>query len=225
MPIQHEQVVSFGADNKAQPESLLLRRLRRFWVGTRLAYAERGMSGGTRYVLRTVYYKTSVLIKNKVAHRSTAALRKALVAARDKNPESMPHVALLISGGIGDLLVVARFIRDFGAEVGGIHFNVFVARPALANWAFSKVQGFAGAESDSLFFRVMEDYDLAIQAHSLIVTYSERIRWRALRVNPRMLEIVFSMIKSRVWADEFVNPHPYLDNILAQKIVQSGASR
>ena len=204
---------------------LLRQRLGRFGNATRLAYTERGFLGGTRFVMRTVCCKFILLFKSRAAQKEVANLRYALRAARQKGQPGTPYIGLAITGGIGDLLVIARVMRDLGAAVGGIYFDVYVKRPAIAAWVFSDVPGFGGAYFDSLFHSLLPDYDVAVRASQFAMTYADRVRWPVLRDNPRMADAVFALMRSRLEMDEFVEVHPYQDNVFAAMAVRAGWTR
>jgi hypothetical protein len=210
----------------AAPEySMLRQRLGRFATASRLAFAERGLFAGSRFVARTVRRKFVQLFKNQVAAKEAGALRVELAALRCNSHPDTAHLAVAATGGIGDLIVIARFMRDIAEATQAISFHVFVPRPETAAWVFQNVTGFAGAYPDSLFEQVRDEYDMAIRANSFVITYTEHLRWGHLCKTPRMAEIAFSIIRGRAEVDPYVEQHPYLDNRLARDIVHEGWTR
>lgn len=204
---------------------MLKERLDRFSRAIWQAYRERGVVGGTRYVVRAVQLKFTLLLKHKNAQRHSVELIEALKNARKNTKPGTTHMALVITGGIGDLIVIARLMRDIAAEAGPIRFDVFVKRPAICSWLFENVPGFAGAHYDSLFDAMYAHYDVALRANSFIVTYADRLHWKNICQNKRMAELVFALIYNRNEFDDYVGPHPYRDNQLARAIVKGGHTR
>jgi len=204
---------------------MLTQRLRRFATAARLAYAERGIFAGTRFVARTMRRKLAQFIKNQMARGAANALRAQISGLRASCHEDTPQIAVAATGGIGDLIVIARLLRDMGAAAGRISFHVFVPRPATAAWVFQNVTGFAGAYPDSLFDKARGEYDVAIRANSFVIAHTETIKWEQLCKTPRMAEIAFAIIRGRRHVDPYVAQHPYLDNKLAREIVRGGWTR
>jgi hypothetical protein len=129
----------------------MLARLMRLQRNSVAIYRETGSArAACAYAGRMLATKASLL------GRHARSLRKTLTpwhaAAEVKRLEALRQdgslvLAIGISGGIGDLIVAARFMRDLAAQTEAFTFDVFAARPSLIDWIFSKVPGFARARS------------------------------------------------------------------------------
>ncbi|WP_298264159.1 glycosyltransferase family 9 protein [Acidocella sp.] len=204
---------------------MLQQRLWRFAKASLLAYRERGLGGGTRYILMTIRRKAALLLLHWASRREIAALRAGLAVSRVAASPGSVHIALAVSGGIGDLLVVARFMRDVAATAGPLRFDVFAKRPGITAWLFQNVDGFGCAYPDSLFHPVLADYDIAMRANTFVFTYSAQLQWSRICQNRRLAEVVFALLCNRAAFDEFVELHPYRDNELVRNIVRGGWTR
>jgi hypothetical protein len=136
-------------------------------------------------------------------------------------------VAITVSGGLGDLIVIARCIRDMAAEVEPFYLDIFAPSPSLASWVFSAVPGFKGAYPDSLDNLSGQDYDLRLRMNQTVVVVHESISWVGLREAPRLLDCVRQMIRTRRHdgLEPYILNHPRLDNGLARKAVYSNRNR
>ncbi len=130
-------------------------------------------------------------------------------------------IALTVSGGLGDLIVIARCMRDLAASVEPFSFDVFAPSPGMALWVFANVPGFNEAYPDSLADLRGRAYDLRFQMNQTATVVGERVRWARLRETPRMLDSVRKLIfmRRRKGLEPYIVNHPKLDNGLARKAV------
>jgi len=140
-------------------------------------------------------------------------------------PSDMPYLAFVLTGGIGDYIVIARFIRDLGAHIGTMKFDTFSPNPGLAAWAFAKVPGFTAAYYDLVFDRVVAKYDVGIRLNQFAVVYREHIKWTSILRNHGLTQIVDNLIRYQPKIQLFVERHPYMDNELARAAVSGNANR
>jgi ADP-heptose:LPS heptosyltransferase len=71
--------------------------------------------------------------------------------------------AVHISGGIGDQIVIARFLRDVAAQFPEIRFDIFSNDLPTTRWAFGENPSFRNAYIDSLFSMAQGKYDYALE--------------------------------------------------------------
>ena len=136
-------------------------------------------------------------------------------------------LAVTVSGGVGDLIVYARFMRDLAKHAEPFAFDVFASRPAIAEWVFAAVPGFARAFPDSLEPFAGRNYDLRLRINQALALQSENANWPRLRQAPRLLRIL-DAIQHAAKADDmalYLKYHPRLDNSLARRAVLAGHSR
>ncbi|CAH2603336.1 Glycosyltransferase family 9 protein [Rhodovastum atsumiense] len=203
----------------------LTRRLRRFSATLRETYARDGLRATTTLLARQLRRKGPMLGRHLLGAGRLRLVRARIGRQRAGFPPSRIHCAVAVTGGLGDCLVIARFLRDLAASCGDIAFDVFSPTPELAGWAFAAVPGFNQAYDDILFERLLGEYDLALRANQTVVVYRECVRWETLREAPALVRALRTLIHARAGVDVFINQHPYLDNFLGQRAVFAGATR
>ena len=136
-------------------------------------------------------------------------------------------IAITVSGGLGDLVVIARWMRDLAASVEPFSFDVFASSPSLAGWVFSAVPGFGRAYPDTLDDLAGRGYDLRLRVNQTVVVRYESVRWARLRKAPRMVAAAAKMnaARHRGGLEPYILNHPRLDNGLARKAVYAGRNR
>lgn len=136
-------------------------------------------------------------------------------------------IAITVSGGLGDLVVIARWMRDLAGSVEPFSFDVFAPSPSLAGWVFSAVPGFGRAYPDTLDDLAGRGYDLRLRVNQTVVVQYESVRWARLRKAPRMVAVVAKMnaARHRGGLEPYILNHPRLDNGLARKAVYAGCNR
>jgi Glycosyltransferase family 9 (heptosyltransferase) len=187
--------------------------------------AKRGWKAVTALSARTVLRKVPLLLRNLRAAGRTAKVRAAVAQAREEGALSLPYLAFAVTGGLGDYLVMARFLRDVALQVGDMHFDIFAPDPKLASWAFRNVAGFHAAYHDISFEQALADYDASFRLNQFAVVYADEVRWKSVREHPDLMQLLHNLIQYRPKIDLFVDRHPWLDNFLARTAVFSGATR
>lgn len=136
-------------------------------------------------------------------------------------------IAITVSGGLGDLIVIARWMRDLAAGVEPFSFDVFAPAPSLATWVFAPIPGFGRAYPDTLDDLAGRGYDLRLRVNQTVVVRYESVRWARLRKAPRMLAVAAKMnaARHRGGLEPYILNHPRLDNGLARKAVYAGRNR
>lgn len=165
--------------------------------------------------------------------RSPARLRRAAMAARAwplraairrRRAGAGPVLAVAVTGGLGDLIVIARFLRDLFAG-GEATFDVYAPAPARAAWIFAAVPGFRAAYAEVLFDSVCSGYDVALRANQTVTVRQENLRPRALHGHPRLAAALADIVKASRRFDVLIDRHPFLDNQLARIAVLTGQTR
>ena len=209
----------------------MLQRLKRLLRRTQDVYTETGSTSaalsyfykGFVSKIATVAVHLRALSKSFMPWHSVAEGRR-LEAIRS---EGRLAVAITVSGGLGDLIVIARCVRDLAAEVEPFAFDVFAPSPGLAQWVFARVPGFEHAYPDTLEDFSRRAYDLRLRMNQTVAVVPEGIVWPRVRQSPRMLAAVEKMIqyRRRSGLEPYILNHPRLDNGLARKAVYSNKSR
>jgi len=199
-----------------------LQRARRLLDETRVLH---GRKAAIMLLARMMLRKGPLVMRHLRAAGRSAKVRTALAKARGDAMPAEPFLAFVVSGGLGDYLVIARFLRDFVAYAGTIHFDIFSPTPKMAAWAFGRIPGFHAAYHDIVFEGTLNNYDAGLRLNQLAVVYTESVRWDVLRENRALTQILRNLIQFRPKVDAFVERHPWLDNFLARAAVFMGAQR
>lgn len=200
-------------------------RLERFATTFRQTRDRHGNRRALQYATRTIVVKLPRVFAHARAARRAGAVRAEIARARLDRIDGHPHLAVAITGGIGDFIVLARFFRDLHEAAGPFEFDVFAPIPKQALWIFSAVPGFRTAYNDIILDKILGEYDVALRANQMLLVYEDHVRWRALRGSPRLLDVVATAIKARPAIEVFAQNHPWMDNHLARSIVFQGHGR
>jgi hypothetical protein len=203
---------------------MLGQRLKRLAHATRDTARERGVAHAIGFAARSVARKAVLVARAGLSAIGLRRVRAEVRRGRAGAP-GQPCLALCLTGGVGDAIVIARFMRDLVAAVPGTGFDVFMARPDTAPFAFRDVPGFRHAYHDALFEPLRCEYDLALRANQTVVAYEDGIRWHVLRDAPALVAVLHRLRRSRADVEDFIARHPYRDNYLARSAVFAGASR
>ena len=138
-----------------------------------------------------------------------------------------PLVAIRITGGIGDHLVAARFIRDLLAYAGEFRFDVYSSRPKSAEWVFSRMPEMNRCYNEYLQWHGnLDRYPLALWVSHYVVIHNETARWDELyKHNKRLLGVCEVVARTRCQFDHHVARHPLSDNSWAREAVMKGYAR
>jgi len=137
------------------------------------------------------------------------------------------RLAFKISGGMGDHILAARFIRDFVSAVGDVEFDVFCSRPGLANWIFKQFPGCKNVWGKGVISpALMTQYAGMID----VLTFAD-VSWRAKKgeLSPllaKRIDAVFDRIEIATKPlAAVIAAHPHLDGYLGQYTEKKGKRR
>lgn len=182
------------------------------------------------------YLRNAIVAKISLLGRHVWALQGALLpwrlaAERQRLSKHRNQgrlvIAVTAAGGLGDLIIIARCLRDLAQEAEAFAFDVFAASPDVAQWVFAAVPGFDSAYPDTLETLSTRNYDLHLRMAQTVTAAPETISWVRLRQTPRMLQAVRRLLRLSRQAslEPYILHHPRLDNGLARKAVYAGKSR
>jgi hypothetical protein len=136
------------------------------------------------------------------------------------------RIAVATSGsGLGDLLVIARFMRDLASECREVRFDVFCADPPMAKWVFASIPGFRDAISRFAFANSQRFYPLAIGVGQVPVIVSGNTEPASISAAKELTRIVRAIRRFENENPEVVARAPYLDGYIGQKAAYSGRNR
>jgi len=143
----------------------------------------------------------------------TASVKRADITA------DVTRVGAYVTGGVGDHIIAARFLRDLRKTSEPFTFDIFSASPAIAKWIFASVQGFQNCSYDSAFDSAIQHYDVALDISS-IVKLRKRESNEGNDIGPsRALER--SLIRISAFQNEmqpFIESSVRMDGFIAQKL-------
>jgi hypothetical protein len=188
-------------------------------------YSRNGLLAATNMVAQILCRKAPLLWRYAISAQGAQTARIKIGLRRRTHVLAQPYLAVAVTGGLGDFVVIARFLRDLVASSGAIDFDVFCPAPDRATWIFSSVPGFCRAYHDILFERLLADYDVALRVNQTVVVYLEFVRGPSLRDMPQLVSIIDKIARSRARLEVFIEHHPFMDNFLAQTAVFNGRTR
>jgi ADP-heptose:LPS heptosyltransferase len=190
-----------------------------------MIYSETGsMLRTTKYVTKLVRSKFRLFLAHQSDLGRANDIRADIVRARSENDGPL-SVAARVSGGIGDYIVIARFLRDALARIPDIVLDVYASAPEAARFAFSSLPMLRDVFADSLFDLLSDEYDLGLSLNQLAIVHGDRARWSRLRQSLPMMEVCESIIRYRQKVDALIMHHPRLDNAVGQHAAFSNARR
>jgi len=139
-------------------------------------------------------------------------------------------LAFRVSGGIGDHLIAARYIRDLLAVIGVCAFDIYSSRPAAARWIFASLPGYRRVFNEHHLFgtRALSHY----QASFWLMSFVELLTVNGERMRPvagvdirRLLLIRAAIAKFNTKIRLFIDMHPRLDGYLAEIALLHGWTR
>ncbi len=168
------------------------------------------------YVAKFVFAKIPFLVEH---FREICRAKHFQSEIRHKRNLS-PNTALLaikLSGGIGDYLVAARFIRDLTAQSGRFNFDIYCNNADIAVWAFREFSGFCDVYSEFLFNRAVDNYDCGLWTSQFVITYLPRASSRNMsQINPGLGKSIKRITEFRPKIATYVDHHPFMDDGLAR---------
>ncbi len=149
----------------------------------------------------------------------------------DKNMEALPgdriNVAVRITGGLGDTVILARVLRDIANQCSNCCFYIFSPSLKQSEWVFSECNYVADVLPSELF-----DYykdvlcDCTLFLNSFAYFYEERINFEKIRRLSRpLLRLIATCRKGRSLWNVFIDNHPVLDGAFARQAIALGLNR
>ncbi|MGP0082774.1 MAG: glycosyltransferase family 9 protein [Steroidobacteraceae bacterium] len=176
----------------------------------------------TAFVLLLIARRLDYLYEHLLARR---ARRNARMATKAPTDSATPHLAVKITGGLGDYVVAARYLRDLADQVEPFSFDLYSGNPDIAAWIFESVPGFGNSYTEFLFDELKAKHDLALWVMHFVVAYAEFAAWRKLRRNQKLCDAVENISKFGAQFEPFIQHHPRWDNFLARQAVYMNRQR
>ncbi len=139
--------------------------------------------------------------------------------------QGKPSLCVRLSGGVGDGIVIARYMRDLLANTPGAAFDVYCTNPATCDWIFAGVAGYRRAYHDLLYDRYLGYYDVALRISQFVLVHVETLNWARLAESPCLTRSLNNIIQSRPALETVIQNHPFMDNYLGSIAVFINRSR
>ncbi len=132
-----------------------------------------------------------------------------------------------ITGGIGDAVIIARFIRDFQVYIdANARYDIYFHSPDSIRLFFENLPGFRAILSDSQFQDNARQYTFALYANQFLTFLNEHIQTgEIIREAPRVMECFHHVQEIRQTIDKYITNHPNFDGAFADLAVKSGHKR
>lgn len=137
-------------------------------------------------------------------------------------------IAFHISGGIGDHLIAARYVRDVMTAVGNIPFDIHSSRPTLAKWVFSSFPTRRKIYNEDYIFRddVRDVYPVAVRLTPIVASFKEEMPWKEIEArSPELEQICRNIVAFGDKIPLLIANIPYLDGYLGQIAQLNGWNR
>ena len=136
-------------------------------------------------------------------------------------------MSVKVSGGLGDFIVIGRFLRDLFNASEGATFDVFSTNTTAADLAFSCIPGYRTSNEAFLFKNTLTYYDLGLVLNQIANFHSEYANWHEIAKRPLLANLLSNIDRFRNEADMkiFIDRHPYFDGFLARRAVYMNEDR
>ena len=201
-------------------------RLHRIFLTFSEVHAETGsLSQSLRHTVRFIGKKMVPLARYGYSTIARSSVTRRLRILNTSLAPGVPVIGLRILGGIGDYIVVARFVRDIATFTGPIVFDIYSNKPGLVNWIFAAVPGFRTSYDEAVFDPARGHYTVAAQISQFVVIDEQSFRRSELKAYPRLRQVVAAIRRFRPSIEPMIAQQPRLDSFLAQKAIFANRSR
>lgn len=201
-------------------------RLGRLLRTFREVYAEtESLSRATAHSARFVGKKILPLTRYSLATFARFFVGKHLHYENRQLRKVFPVLGVRILGGIGDYIVIARFMRDLLASIEPAVFDIYSNKPKLATWIFSSLPGFRNSFDEAVFAPTKPGYTAAAQISQFIMIDDRLATSGDLPLFPLLLRVVVALRAFQPSIAPIIAEHPRLDSFLAQKAIFANRTR
>jgi hypothetical protein len=136
-------------------------------------------------------------------------------------------VAVTVTGGIGDYVVVARVLRDIAALSPSLRFHVFCPSVENGKWVFGSLPCVEGVFDAVFLSQVKLRYDCVLVANEyLYVANGQQVKLDNLtRLAPSFAQAIAQCMKNYKRWQLFIEHQPGLDGAFAHRAVALGLNR
>ena len=182
------------------------------------------------FILMKLYKK--LLLELKLYRKLRLELKKhSLKQEFDKkklfsDSSSSIFICISITGGIGDVICIARWIRQVKEYFGKlIIIDVFFTSPEKTRFILQPI-GVREVFSDLIFRRSSSAYDAVLTVNQFVISHESKFKTeRILSIIPEFNDFIKNINKSLIPYQKYIEYHPELDGLFADLLVEQGLTR
>jgi hypothetical protein len=161
-------------------------------------------------------------VQGKIAHLEVPHPERSVAM----NSETV-IVAVNVTGGIGDYVVIARALRDMAALSAVLRFHVFCPSAESGKWVFGSLPCVEGVFDSVFLARVKLQYDLVLNmGQFLYPADDEQVNLKRLtRLAPSFVQALAHAMKAHKRWDVFIEHQPTMDGAFGHTAVALGLNR
>ncbi len=135
-------------------------------------------------------------------------------------------ICISITGGIGDVICIARWIHQIKKHFGKlIIIDVFFTSPEMTRFVLQPV-GVRDVFSDLIFRRSRSSYDAVFTINQFVIFHEYEVKLeRIISIVPEFIYFIKDINKSLIPYQKYIDYHPALDGLFADFVVDRGLSR
>jgi ADP-heptose:LPS heptosyltransferase len=176
-------------------------------------------------ILSYIYVVTIRKTSNRILSMLLGFIKRSTIQIESKPTTVI--IAIRITGGVGDCIVVARFLRDLDPYLDShIVFDIYFLNPSQVDFIFASVPRIRTIIADSIFTTVRQKYDASLTINQYVYFHNEDIDVsRLIRSAPSILKFYSTIEKKRKPYNKLMAHHPSLDGAMSDIAVRLGFSR
>ncbi len=123
-----------------------------------------------------------------------------------------------VTGGIGDHIVAARFLRDLLAAVGPLAFDIYTSKREAAAWIFASLDADVTCRDEKILWeRLRPDYAAALYVTQFALVYSDIADWAYITARaPKLVDVCAKLEAFGSRIEPCIQHHPRLDGHLGR---------
>lgn len=178
------------------------------------------LSAVASHFLRHVAAKAARLRKNAFADDNVS---RDVASARAV--AKVPLIALKIGGGLGDYLVMARYLRDLEASSGPFIFDIYANNAAIAQWVFSNLPNMRTCFPEYLFARTKHSYPFALSISQAVTVAQTDGSLEKSQHTAALTKVGAHIVSFAPQIEKLVATQPFFDGDLGEEAVAMGRHR
>jgi len=140
--------------------------------------------------------------------------------------ENSIFICINITGGIGDVICIARWISQVKKHFGKlIIIDVFFTSPEMMRFVLEPI-GVRDVFSDLIFRRSSSSYDAVFTINQFVIPHESKFKTeRILSIIPEFIYFIKEINRSLLPYQKYIDYHPKLDGLFADLVVEKGLTR